>query len=92
MSGKTVIKKTDYKNATRMRWKNKRVTVWYDDPNENIRVELNAILPDSEMSFDGNFIRGNYKRTAFKLTEEAAYALLAALHETLNKKRKEATA
>lgn len=70
-----------YKDAQIVRLPNKRISVF--KKGEKINVLMQAILPTSELSFNGNGIRGNYKQTCFSLTKEAALALCHSLKEVL---------
>ena len=74
----------EYLNGHSFRLENKRISVFSEDK-EIVKVQLQAILPETELNFYGNFIRKNYKQTAFSLSKEAAIGLFLGLKDTLIK-------
>lgn len=85
------IETNSYLNATKIRTHNKRITTAFgkkENGDDIINVSFQAILPESELNFKGNYIRMNMKNTEFGLTMESAHLLCKSLMKTLEKYHK----
>ena len=73
-----------YKNATQVKLKNRRVTVF--PIQEDVCIDLKTISSDLEPRASHVVYKDKIVKTTIKITEEAALALFVCLSEELTKK------